>query len=156
MVLHWSGYETTWFSWGVDLSCNELYLYCMILNSNGEPIGCFNSTWEIRQGDLLSPYLFLFCSEVLSMLLNNATKRGHLSSTFLDQNCPIISHLLFADDSLIFFWSFQVPDHQESPFNLYSGFRAEYQFLQISFPLLPKRTCWKAKIRPSHSSSLFG
>jgi hypothetical protein len=65
--------------------------------------GCF--TEEIipqrglRQGDPLSPYLFLSCAEGLSVLLQQAKLEGAIRGVKICHTS--ISHLLFADDSLI-------------------------------------------------------
>lgn len=57
----------------------------------------------LRQGDPLSPYLFLMVADVLfSMLLNEAVMNKTLMGTKMKKICPILSHLLFADDSLVF------------------------------------------------------
>jgi len=56
----------------------------------------------IRQGDPLSPYLFLLCAECLSSLLANAEQDGRLSGIPVATNGFRLSHLFFADDSLIF------------------------------------------------------
>ncbi|KAL0438903.1 UNVERIFIED_CONTAM: putative mitochondrial protein [Sesamum latifolium] len=55
----------------------------------------------LRQGDPLSPYLFLFYAEVLSALVNQAKKRGELKGVSMSQYTSRISNLLFAD-TLIF------------------------------------------------------
>ena len=57
----------------------------------------------LRQGDPISPYLFLLCAEGFSCMLKNYGV-GHLSKGVrVGIHCPWISHLLFADDSLLFF-----------------------------------------------------
>ena len=51
------------------------------------------------------PYLFIFfllCSEGLNGLLKKAMARGDLRGFSLCKNGPQISHLFFAEDSLIF------------------------------------------------------
>ena len=62
----------------------------------------FSQPEAFRQGDPLSPYLFLFCSEGLSCLLSKATEREALRGFRLCPGAPVISHLLFADDTIIF------------------------------------------------------
>lgn len=56
----------------------------------------------LRQGDPLSPYLFLIIADVFSMLTNKTMVNESLSSIKMKQNCPMVSHLLFSDDSLVF------------------------------------------------------
>ena len=62
----------------------------------------FSPSRGIRHGDPMSPYLFLFCAERLTALLH------HYNMGVLDRGVrvcnrsPWISHLLFADDCLIF------------------------------------------------------
>lgn len=57
----------------------------------------------LRQGDPISPYLFLICAEGFSSLLYAAEERGDLSGVKVCQQAPSVSHLLFADDSLLLF-----------------------------------------------------
>ena len=56
----------------------------------------------IRQGDPLSPYLFLLCVEGFTSLLEKAELDGHIRGAFICQRTPRISNLMFADDSIIF------------------------------------------------------
>ncbi|KAM1391690.1 hypothetical protein ACFX2I_019382 [Malus domestica] len=56
----------------------------------------------IRQRDSLSPYLFLFVTEALSSRLTKACNEKDIQSLALSQGGPIISHLLFVDDSHFF------------------------------------------------------
>ena len=56
-------------------------------------------TRGLRQGDPLSPYLFLLAAEGLSCMLKGAEERGDLEGVRVCRDAPIISHLLFADDS---------------------------------------------------------
>jgi hypothetical protein len=61
----------------------------------------FTPTRGPRLGDPLSPYLFLLCSEGFSSLLSKEEEIGGLEGIRVYRDAPSISHLLFADDSLI-------------------------------------------------------
>jgi hypothetical protein len=55
----------------------------------------------LRQGDPLSPYLFLLCAEGLTGLLAQAEAQEEIIGVKVCRDAPAISNLLFADDSLI-------------------------------------------------------
>ena len=57
---------------------------------------------DLRQGCPLSPYLFLICAEGLSSLISQSERDGQLMDFACNRWGPRISHLLFADDSLLF------------------------------------------------------
>ena len=69
---------------------------------NGEPKGFITPTRGIRQGDLLSSYLFLLCVEGLSSMLRKATESNQVHGLLSCRGGVKISHLLFADDTLLF------------------------------------------------------
>ena len=50
----------------------------------------------------MSPYLFLLCAEGFSALLAKSKEKGGIKGVAVCRNAPCISHLLFADDSLLF------------------------------------------------------
>lgn len=68
---------------------------------NGELAGFFEGKKGLRQGDPLSPYLFILVMEALSKMLELASDLGKIE---LHPKCsnPKITHLLFADDLLVF------------------------------------------------------
>ena len=70
---------------------------------NGVPLDTFQPTRGLRQGDPPSPYLFLFVADGLSRVLKHKEMSGDMQGLKVCRRAPAISHLLFADDSLLFF-----------------------------------------------------
>lgn len=68
----------------------------------GEPRGFIKPSRGKKQGDPLSPYLFLLCAEGLSAMLRKAEESHTLRGIKSSQHGVCISHLLFANDSLLF------------------------------------------------------
>lgn len=72
------------------------------VNVNGSCGMTFQPSRGLRQGDPLSPFLFLLCSKGLSALKRDAMNRGMIKGAKANRRSPSTSHLLFADDSLLF------------------------------------------------------
>ena len=72
---------------------------------NGTPSGFFQSSRGLRKGDPLSPYLFVIGMETLNYLIGRAVERGFLSGCSIcgrNGEGMVISHLLYADDTILF------------------------------------------------------
>ena len=69
---------------------------------NGKPRGKIIPSRGIRQGDPLSLYLFLLCAEGLSALIKKLVDMGEMKGVIVCRGAPHLSHLFFADDSIIF------------------------------------------------------
>lgn len=69
---------------------------------NGSPCGYFQASRGIKQGDPLSPYLFILVSEALSRGLNFYCQAGRIDYMGLPAGARCISHLSFADDVVLF------------------------------------------------------
>jgi len=97
-VLKKKGFATRWIQWIMD--CVRSVSFSVLIN--GSPYGKFSPSRGLRQGDPLSPYLFILCSDVLSSMMTNAQQTGKIIGIQVSNGGPSISHLLFADDSLFF------------------------------------------------------
>ncbi|MBA0640340.1 hypothetical protein Goklo_023288, partial [Gossypium klotzschianum] len=62
----------------------------------------FKPSRGIRQGDPLSPYLFLLCSEGLSTIMRLAVESRSLRGVTICRRGPMISHLMFANGCILF------------------------------------------------------
>ncbi|CAJ2634326.1 unnamed protein product [Trifolium pratense] len=69
---------------------------------NGDKTDNFSPTRGIRQGDPLSPYLFVICMERLSHIIADQVEANYWKPMRAGKSGPQISHLLFADDLLLF------------------------------------------------------
>ncbi|XP_042952327.1 uncharacterized protein LOC122289400 [Carya illinoinensis] len=69
---------------------------------NGEPKGPIIPSRGLRQGDPLFLYLFLLCTEGLISLLKKAEEHGKITPVRICRGAPRLSHLLFADDNILF------------------------------------------------------
>ncbi|CAL8992016.1 unnamed protein product [Prunus brigantina] len=72
------------------------------VNLNGEATSSFAPERGLRQGDPLSPYLFVLCLEKLSHLITEAVVKKAWRAVSIFRTGPKISHLCFADDLLLF------------------------------------------------------
>ncbi|XP_022014901.2 uncharacterized protein LOC110914417 [Helianthus annuus] len=81
--------------WGILSSARASVLV------NGAPTFEFKCGKGMRQGDPISPFLFVAVMEALSCLLDKAKELGIFSGVSLPNDGPVLSHLFFADDALI-------------------------------------------------------
>jgi hypothetical protein len=98
-VLTRLGFQCKWIQW--IMTCVTTIRYSVCFNSVSlEP---FKPSRGMRQGDLLSPYLFLFVADGLSKLIQKEANDQRLKELRICRRAPGISYLLFADDMLLFF-----------------------------------------------------
>ncbi|KAM6570416.1 hypothetical protein CsatB_018401 [Cannabis sativa] len=92
------GFHPRW----VDLMMATVMNVKYTVVHSGRSMGPITPTRGIRQGDPLSPYLFLLCAEGFSSLIKQFERNGELKGCKVANGAPTISHMLFADDSYIY------------------------------------------------------
>ena len=100
-LLNGMGFGLKWRGW--IKACITIVQFSILVN--GSMTGFFGSSRGLRQGDMLSPLLFLLIMEVLSWILKKTVDSGLLHGFHVGLVNSIgvrISHLLFADDTILF------------------------------------------------------
>ena len=85
---------------GLIMVCIKIVSYSILVN--GDTKWLIHPTRGIRQGDPLSPFLFLFCTEALHGLFSNAASSGEINGFSFCQRGLKLTHLLFANNSMLF------------------------------------------------------
>ncbi|KAL0014160.1 hypothetical protein SO802_001229 [Lithocarpus litseifolius] len=97
-VMRKMGLSEKWI--GLIMVCVRSVTYSILVN--GEPRGLIHPSRGLRQGDPLSPFLFLLCTEGLHGLISKAASNGDIHGFSLCKRGPKLTHLFFADDCLLF------------------------------------------------------
>lgn len=97
-TLHAVGLSDRWVSWIIQCVAGP----SMRLLWNGEKTEPFKPARGLRQGDPLSPYLFVLCMERLCHLIEDAVGAKIWKPIQLSRGGPKLSHICFADDLILF------------------------------------------------------
>ncbi|WJX23528.1 hypothetical protein P8452_12731 [Trifolium repens] len=92
------GFSETWVRW--IMMCVSTVNYSVLMNF--DKVGPIHPGRGLRQGDPLSPYLFILATEGLTALIKQSIGRGDLHGVKICRGAPVVSHLLFADDCFLF------------------------------------------------------
>ena len=92
------GFDGRWVN--LIMNCVTTVSYTVV--HNNKELGTFYPSRGVRQGDPLSPYLFILCSEGLSALFKSYSEAGLIHGINVARKAPIITHILFADDCYIY------------------------------------------------------
>lgn len=97
-MLHKLGFDDIFYKWVME--CVQTVTYSVVVN--GETTGYITPSRGIRQGDPLSPFLFLICAEGFSSLLHHEERMGRIHGMSVTTIAEPISHVFFMDDSALF------------------------------------------------------
>jgi len=97
-VLRKFGFSPTFTNWILAI----LHSARLSILVNGKAVGFFSCSRGVRQGDPLSPLLFCIAEEVLSRAISIASHAGQIVPMFYCRGASIPTHILYADDVLIF------------------------------------------------------
>ncbi|XP_042980139.1 uncharacterized protein LOC122310310 [Carya illinoinensis] len=97
-IMRKMGFGERWI--GLVMQCVSSVTYSVMVNEQSGRV--IKPTRGIRQGDPISPYLFILCAEGLSNLINKAETRCEIQGVAIAKGGTRVSHLLFADDCVIF------------------------------------------------------
>ncbi len=98
IVLRNFGFCPTFTNW--ILECVSTVSFSVLVN--GGTTNHFYPTRGIRQGDPLSPYLFILCQEVLSRLIEKECLAGSLKGVKMNLAGPAFTHVMYVDDLMFF------------------------------------------------------
>jgi hypothetical protein len=133
-VLDRLGFQRQWVRW--IMQCVTTIWFS--IHFNNVSLESFAPSRGLRQGDPLSPYLFLFVADGLSKLLQREVNQGSLQELHICRRALGISHLLFADDTLLFM---HISDEQTKA---------------IKHVMSTYEKCADQLINPSNCSMMFG
>ncbi|GKU94281.1 hypothetical protein SLEP1_g7800 [Rubroshorea leprosula] len=92
------GFCATWRKWIQE--CLESSSVSILVN--GSPTNQFPVNKGIRQGDPLSPFLFLIVAEGLNGLVASTVEKGRYKGVEIGSGDVMVTHLQFADDTIFF------------------------------------------------------
>lgn len=86
---------------GLMVWCLVFSISLSVLN-NGKPNKIFSPPSVLQQGNLISPFLFILCTEGLSRLLNRGIESVTYSGLKINRFCSAISHIFFLQMTMFF------------------------------------------------------
>lgn len=85
------GFNCQWINLIIECVTSVSYSFKI----NGHIVGKVVPTMGLRQGDPLSPYLFMICSQGLSTILNYYANLSLIHGIRIARGCPPVTHFIF-------------------------------------------------------------
>lgn len=92
-------FDQQWIRWILLCVTTVEYKVCV----NGTQVGPISPGRGLRKENPMSPYLSLLCVKGLSQAINEAASSNEIHECKISSNAPAVTHLLFANDSFMFF-----------------------------------------------------
>eukprot|EP00253_Pinus_taeda_P018598 PITA_18598 len=97
-VLEVYGFEKRWIEWIYSMISTPIFSILV----NGTPTKTFNASRGIRQGDPISPFLFILAAEGLERIIKREIRKKKISGLKPWGNNLAITHQQFVDDIMLF------------------------------------------------------
>ncbi len=91
------GFDYNWIKLLMALVTSTSYSILL----NGSPSRTFRPSRGLRQGNPLSPFLFILMMEGLGRMINSAKEEGRIKGIKLTQNGDTMTHQQFVDDTML-------------------------------------------------------
>ncbi|GJW78077.1 reverse transcriptase domain, reverse transcriptase zinc-binding domain protein [Tanacetum coccineum] len=92
------GFREKWCKW-VEICLRSASMAILV---NGSPSEEFGLKRGVRQGDPLSPFLFILAAEGLNAIVTEAVEKGIFRGVVVRENKVTVSHLQYADNTIFF------------------------------------------------------
>jgi len=97
-ILKAYGFDQSWIKWILSMVSSPI----MSILLNGSPSEAFTPSRGLRQGDPLSPFLFILAAEGLGSLVNDQVSREQIKGLQICGEDIPVSHQQFVDDVMLY------------------------------------------------------
>lgn len=97
VILKSYGFDQNWIRWVMALVTTTIFSILL----NGAPSKTFTPSRGLRQGDLLSPFLFVLMMEGLGRAIKMANDKGRIQGIRLTLDGEVNTHQQFVDDTML-------------------------------------------------------